>query len=41
MEWLRMQQALPEVLKVNAWAVVILAAVVLTALLFALEHVGW
>jgi hypothetical protein len=32
---------LPEVFKVNAWAVVIPAAVILTALLFALERAGW
>lgn len=32
---------LPEVLKVNPWAVVIPAAGLLTALLFALERFGW
>jgi len=32
---------LPELLKVNAWAVVVPAAVILTAVLFALERAGW
>jgi hypothetical protein len=32
---------LPEVFMVNAWVVVIPAAVTLTAFLFALEHFGW